>query len=60
MRLSGSKGISALKRCTFSQSTAARMWNRSSMHSTGWQAMRSIAAASPPRICGPEERVIKA
>jgi len=26
----------------------------------GWQAMRSSAAASPPRICGPEERVMMA
>ena len=30
------------------------------MHSTWRTEMRIIAAASPPRICGPEERVIRA
>ena len=53
-------GISAAKRWTFSQSTPASTWKRSSMHSTGRVAIRIIAAASPPRICGPEERVISA
>ena len=60
IRLAAPSGISALKRCTFSQSTAARTSKRSSMQSTGWVAIRSMAAASPPRICGPEERVISA
>ena len=59
-RLSALSGISAPNRCTFSQSTAASTWKWSSMHSTGRQEMRTMAAASPPRICGPEERVIRA
>jgi hypothetical protein len=59
MRLSGPSGSSAAKRATFCQSIAASTWKASSWPSPGKVDTRSIAAASPPRICGPLVRVIR-
>lgn len=58
MRLAGPSGISSAKRCTFCQSSASSTSKRSSSDSTGVAEMRTSAAASPPRICGPLVRTI--
>ena len=59
MRLPGTSGISAAKRSTLCQSTAASTAKLSSWASVGKVQTRTMAAASPPRICGPLVRVIK-
>jgi hypothetical protein len=60
IRLSAVSGISAEKRVMLSQSIAISRWKLSSCDMIGSVAKRSMAAASPPRICGPEERLIRA
>ena len=57
-RLPAVRGISEVKRLTFCQSIAASTWKQSSWLSEAKVDTRSIAAASPPRICGPLVRVI--
>ena len=51
-------GISAEKRPTFCQSIATSTSKWSSCDCTGDVDSRIIAAASPPRICAPDERVM--
>jgi hypothetical protein len=58
-RLSESSMISSAKRSALFQSMAMTASKRSSMHATGRVDRRTKAAASPPRICGPTERVIR-
>ena len=60
IRLAAVSGISAEKRVMLSQSMAISRWKLSSWDMIGSVAKRSMAAASPPRICGPEERLISA
>jgi hypothetical protein len=56
--LSGPSGSSVAKRPTFCQSMAASTWKRSSCASVANVDTRTMAAASPPRICGPLVRVM--
>ena len=53
----GATGMAVMKRSAFFQSSATRMLKSRAMQKAGRVDRRTSAAASPPRICGPTERV---